>query len=157
MNQVLDRPLRRRKTQTKERLPSDRKVEMLRTSAEVVPAVSSVTAAMAGNGWLEADMFETVLILTEALINALKHGNREDPGKQVLLSYHVGFDQVLLEVEDEGTGFNPDAVPDPTLPENLERSCGRGLFLMRYYSTWVRYNERGNRLTLCKVRKEDHS
>jgi serine/threonine-protein kinase RsbW len=157
MNPVLDRPLRKRKTQTEVRLPSDRKVEMLRTSAEVVPAVSSVTATMAGKGWLEADMFETVLVLTEALINALKHGNREDPGKQVLLSYHVGFDQVLLEVEDEGPGFNPADVPDPTLPENVERSCGRGLFLMRFYSTWLRFNERGNRLTLCKIRKDSGS
>ena len=58
----------------------------------------------------------------------------------------------MIEVEDEGRGFDPSHVPDPTLPENLERPNGRGLLLMRRSMTWVRYTGRGNRVTLCKRR-----
>jgi serine/threonine-protein kinase RsbW len=154
MNAVLDSPMPFQRTREEERLPLSRQVQTIRSSGEVVPAVSAVTAAMTGKGWLESDIFETVLILTEALINALKHGNREDPLKLVVLSYHVVADRVLIEVEDEGAGFDPNAIPDPTLPENVERCCGRGLFLMRFYSTWLRFNKRGNRITLCKERNE---
>ena len=152
MYAVLDLPMQFRKTLEEERLPLYWQVQAITSSDEVLPATSGVTAAMAGKGYLEADMFETVLILTEALINALKHGNREDPSKQVVLSYHVATDRVLIEVEDEGPGFDPDSIPDPRLPENVERTCGRGLFLMRHYSTWLRFNDRGNRVTLCKAR-----
>jgi len=60
--------------------------------------------------------------------------------------------QVLLVIEDEGLGFEPDELPDPLAPENLERACGRGVFLMRHYMTWVRFNDRGNCVTLCKRR-----
>jgi serine/threonine-protein kinase RsbW len=59
---------------------------------------------------------------------------------------------VLAEVEDEGPGFNPAVVPDPTLPENLEQTGGRGLLLMRHYMSWVHYSERGNHVTLGKCR-----
>ena len=59
-------------------------------------------------------------------------------------------DSVLAEVEDEGPGFKPEEVPDPLALENLERSSGRGLFLMRSYMTWVRHNERGNEVTMIR-------
>src|SRR5262249_43293465 len=90
------------------------------------------------------------LALEEAIVNAVKHGNGYDPAKRVQVRYSVSAERVLAEVEDQGTGFDPARVPDPTAPENLERSCGRGLFLIRAYVTWVRYNERGNCITLCK-------
>ena len=57
-----------------------------------------------------------------------------------------------LEVKDEGKGFDPQRVPDPLAPVNLERPGGRGVLLMRHYMTWVRYNRRGNRVMLCKRR-----
>ena len=56
------------------------------------------------------------------------------------------------EVEDEGPGFDPGRVPDPTLPENPDRPGGRGLPLMRHFMTWVRFSRPGNRVTLCKYR-----
>jgi hypothetical protein len=59
---------------------------------------------------------------------------------------------VLAEVEDEGPGFDPAAVPDPTDPEYLERPCGRGLLLMHHYLTWLCYLGSGNLVTLCKRR-----
>jgi serine/threonine-protein kinase RsbW len=107
---------------------------------------------MAAAGYTEDDVFAVCLGLNEALLNANKHGNRGDPAKRARVSYRVTAERVLAEVEDEGPGFDPDAVPDPRAPENLERLGGRGLLLMRAYLTWVRYNRQGNGVTLCKCR-----
>ena len=90
--------------------------------------------------------------LEEALVNALRHGNKADPTRQVRVRYRVTAAGVWAEVEDEGPGFSPDAVPDPTSPERLEQPGGRGLALMRYYLSSVEYNDRGNVVTLCKWR-----
>ncbi len=126
--------------------------QSLHTTAEVAEAVCRVTEAMAGLGYPERDVFGMRLALEEALVNALKHGNRGDPRKEARLRYRVDAGRVLAEVEDEGPGFDPNEVPDPLDPENLDRPSGRGLLLMRSYTTWLRFNRRGNRLTLCKER-----
>src|SRR5581483_10090310 len=69
----------------------------------------------------------------EALINALKHGNGLDPKKKVRFLRRITPEDMQFQIIDEGPGFNPDDVPDPTLVENLERPCGRGLFMMRCF------------------------
>jgi serine/threonine-protein kinase RsbW len=97
----------------------------------------------------QKQVFGVRLALEEALVNAVKHGNRHDPTKRVWASWHVGPSRVMIEIEDEGDGFDPRAVPDPCAPENLERSCGRGVFLMRHYMSSVRYNRRGNHVIMC--------
>jgi serine/threonine-protein kinase RsbW len=86
--------------------------------------------------------------LTEALSNAMLYGNHRDPSKRVLLE--IAFLQECIEarVTDQGMGFDPTSVPDPTTPENLTRPCGRGLFLMRKLLDEVRYNDQGNQVTL---------
>ena len=119
---------------------------------DVVPTVEAVVAAMAAAGYADKDRFAMRLALEEALVNGLKHGNQGDPARRVSVRYRVGPEQALVEAEDQGPGFNPDDVPDPLAPENLERPGGRGLLLMRAYLTWVRYNDRGNAVTLCKSR-----
>ena len=86
--------------------------------------------------------------LMEALANAVLYGNREDPRKRIRLE--IAFLRYAIEarVTDEGPGFDPTTVPDPTTPENIERPGGRGLFLMRNLMDEVRYNEVGNSVTL---------
>jgi serine/threonine-protein kinase RsbW len=111
-----------------------------------------VVQAMNLRGYADAEIFGVRLALEEALVNAVKHGNRNDSTKCVWASWHVGAQRVFVEIEDEGEGFDPRAVPDPCAPENLERSCGRGLLLMRTYMSRVRYNRRGNRVTMIKRR-----
>jgi serine/threonine-protein kinase RsbW len=128
----------------------------LRSRSEVVGILDGVIAAMQARGFSDSDRFAVRLTLEEALVNALKHGHKDDPGKQVRVRYRVGDHLTLIEVEDQGEGFDPDQVPDPFTPEGLERSCGRGLLLMRHYLNWVRYNERGNRVILCKYRSSAH-
>jgi serine/threonine-protein kinase RsbW len=70
----------------------------------------------------------------------------------VRVRYQVNAEQFLVEIEDEGPGFDPEGVADPLAPENLERPGGRGVFLMRHYMTWVSFNERGNCVTMCRRR-----
>lgn len=86
--------------------------------------------------------------LTEALANAMQYGNRGDRSKQVRLEVVLGSDEIRACITDEGTGFDPNTVPDPTLPENLLCPGGRGLFLMRELMDEVRFNDRGNSVTL---------
>jgi serine/threonine-protein kinase RsbW len=122
----------------------------LRRSEEVVPVLDQVAQAMTERGYPPRDVAGLRLALEEAVVNALEHGNGGDPARQVMVRYAVGPQEVLVDVEDEGPGFDPDTVPDPTAPENLDKPGGRGLLLMRHFTSWVRFHGRGNRVTLCK-------
>jgi len=99
----------------------------------------------------DRDIFCIKLALEEALVNAIKHGNQMDRAKKVRIRYHVLSDRFECSISDEGPGFDPGEVPDPTAPENLERPCGRGLMLMRHYMSAVAYNDRGNSVSMSRV------
>lgn len=86
--------------------------------------------------------------LTEALSNAMLYGNGRDPSKRVRVEITVGERQITARITDEGQGFDPATVPDPTTPENIARAGGRGIFLMRKLLDDVRFNDRGNSVTL---------
>ncbi len=96
------------------------------------------------------DVFSIKLALEEALVNAIKHGNQMDRAKKVQISYRLHIDRFEIHIADEGPGFDPNDVPDPTAIENLERPCGRGLMLMRHYMNDVAFNGRGNAVSMCK-------
>ena len=98
------------------------------------------------------DVFGVRLALEEALVNAIKHGNRMDPAKQVRIQWAINSESVRIEIEDEGHGFRPEDIPDPTAEENLEKPSGRGIMLMRAFMTEVGYNDSGTRVTLLKRR-----
>jgi serine/threonine-protein kinase RsbW len=124
----------------------------LHSSEEIVPVIEGLVAALDTAGYSSKETFGVRLALEEALVNAIKHGHKGDPSKEVHLRYHLTPECIVAEIEDEGPGFNPEEVPDPFLPENLEKSCGRGLLLMRNYMTWVRFNRTGNCVTMCRLR-----
>ena len=86
--------------------------------------------------------------LTEALSNAMLYGNSRDPSKRVLVEIAFLDQCIQARVTDQGSGFDPASVPDPTTPENLTKPCGRGLFLMRKLLDEVTYNAQGNQVTL---------
>ncbi len=99
----------------------------------------------------EHDVFSIKLALEEALVNAIKHGNQMDRAKKVRIAYQIHSERFDIQISDDGPGFDPSDVPDPTAFENLERPCGRGLMLMRHYMTEVAFNGRGNGVTMSKV------
>ena len=92
--------------------------------------------------------------MEEALVNAIKHGNSGDSSKKIRVDYTVTDSEIWIRIEDEGEGFDPESVPDPTSPEFLERPCGRGLMLMRHYMSEIKYEGRGNCVVMRK-RKGD--
>jgi serine/threonine-protein kinase RsbW len=118
----------------------------------IEPLVERVTGALQAAGYSSHDVFAVRLALEEAVVNAIKHGHQGDTSRAVRVAYRVTPERVQLEVEDQGPGFRPDELPDPLDPENLERACGRGVFLMRHYMHEVTYNERGNCVRLCRRR-----
>jgi serine/threonine-protein kinase RsbW len=86
--------------------------------------------------------------LTEALANAMLYGNARDPRKRVRVEAKVTGQVITVRVTDEGRGFNPASVTDPTLPRNRTRAGGRGLFLIKKLMDRVEFNERGNSITM---------
>jgi serine/threonine-protein kinase RsbW len=105
----------------------------------------------------DRDIFSIKLALEEALVNAIKHGNQLDKRKKVHIDYLVTAERFDVQIRDEGPGFDPGDVPDPTAVENLERPSGRGLMLMRHYMSEVHYNERGDTVIMCKLRADAKS
>jgi serine/threonine-protein kinase RsbW len=95
-------------------------------------------------------IFAIKLALEEALINAIKHGNRFDPHKNVRIEAKITPAQAEIIIEDEGPGFCRTGVPDPTLEENLEKCSGRGILLIEAYMTRVRYAKGGRRVRMIK-------
>ena len=111
-----------------------------------------IEAALQTARYTDRDIFSIKLALEEALVNAIKHGNQMDPDKRVTVSYTVTPERFEIRITDEGPGFNPADVPDPTSEENLEKPSGRGIMLMRAFMTRVDYCGRGNRVLLEKDR-----
>jgi serine/threonine-protein kinase RsbW len=125
------------------RIPSD--------AAEARRVQEQIEQLLADCSCHEHDLFSIKLALEEALVNAIKHGNQYDRGKNVDIVYQLLPDRFIVHITDEGDGFDPSDVPDPTAIENLERPCGRGLMLMRHYMTEVNYNPKGNSVSMLKV------
>ncbi|MDG1477282.1 MAG: ATP-binding protein [Vicingaceae bacterium] len=95
------------------------------------------------------DHYGNILIaLTEAVNNAITHGNKLDPNKKVHLNMATTSKHVEFIVKDEGVGFDYDNVPDPTLPENIEKIRGRGIFLMKTLADRVDFEENGRIIKL---------
>jgi serine/threonine-protein kinase RsbW len=126
----------------------------LRTLAELRPLSETVENWMRVLGYPRKDIFAVKLVLDEATVNAFRHGNQGDPGKVVRVSYVVTLADVFVEVEDEGPGFDPSQVADPLAAENIGRVSGRGLFLMRAYTSGLSFNPQGNCVTLWRRRSD---
>jgi serine/threonine-protein kinase RsbW len=94
-------------------------------------AEESVRRCARDAGFGEPDQFFIGLAIREILINAMKHGNRFDPGKKVGFEVSLDGQDLIMDVTDEGAGFEIEAVPDPLSPENIERKSGRGIAMAR--------------------------
>ena len=95
------------------------------------------------------DHYGNILIaLTEAINNAITHGNKLDPNKKVNLNMKSEQNNLCFVIKDEGLGFDYDNIPDPTLPENLTKLNGRGVFLMKSLADEVLFEENGTSITL---------
>ncbi len=123
------------------RLPSE--VECIEEAVELV-----TRHCLAGHDTPHKTRFRLQVVLSEALSNAIMRGNREDRGKWVDVRAELGPEVIQLVVTDEGTGFDPDAVPEPIRPEQLDEANGRGLYLIRKLVDEVSFNEQGNSICM---------
>jgi len=101
-------------------------------------------------GMIEVEQSNLFVALDEAFVNAVKHGNRQDPEKLLRVTSELSQHEAIFTVEDEGDGFNLAEIPDPTDPANLFKSTGRGVLLIYNIMDEVEYSERGNRLKMVK-------
>lgn len=103
-------------------------------------------------GYRNETTFAIKLTLEEAMTNAVKHGNRGDRSKRVTISYSITPERAIFCICDEGPGFDPDEVPDPTSPERLPLPDGRGIMLMRAYMDELYFRKRGREVYFMKRR-----
>jgi serine/threonine-protein kinase RsbW len=120
--------------------------------SEVPPVLKRIMEDVVRAGFPDECRFAIQLALDEALVNAARHGNKLDPSKTVHAAWSFDDKQFRISIEDQGPGFDPDALPDPTAEENLACPHGRGVMLMRAYMTEVSFNKRGNKVTMIKLR-----
>ncbi len=118
------------------------------------PLLKEILHQLEKHDWPEHDVFGVHLAFEEALVNAIKHGNRFDPSKKVYVRCRISTAAIQIEITDEGEGFDPSKVPDPTDPDHLEAPSGRGIMLMRNFMTKVEYSAAGNMVFMEKRRSE---
>jgi len=102
--------------------------------------------------WAKHDVFGVHLAMEEALVNAIRHGNHQDADKRVRICCRLSPERLRIEITDEGQGFDPSSLPDPTDPARLHSPRGRGVMLMRAFMSHIEYNDRGNQVVLEKER-----
>ena len=120
-----------------------------------VEVIKQVLDHLETKGWSGRDLFGIHMAMEEALMNAIKHGNRNQRDKIVTISITITDHRFYCRITDEGEGFAPDEVPDPTWEGALECESGRGLALIRNYMDQAIYNEVGNSIELIRDRRQD--
>jgi len=118
---------------------------------QIEEAITSILDSVNKFDVAEETFFDIKLMLSEILVNAMTHGNLDDPGKKIFVFYKIENRKLTLTVEDEGEGFDYNNVADPSLPDNLTKSSGRGIFLVKNLSDLVSFNLRGNSITFEKT------
>ncbi|MHC4062823.1 MAG: ATP-binding protein [Planctomycetota bacterium] len=134
--------------------PISRSIVLESVPSALVEVCKRLLQELKANGFSQEDVFAIHLALEEAFLNAIKHGNKMDARKEIKIDYMVDPDRIEICLTDEGNGFDPESVPDPRRSENLYRTHGRGLFLIRSYMDVVEFNERGNCVRMIRYREK---
>jgi len=133
--------------------PINRSIVVESTLSAIVGVCGKILSELEANNFSEEDTFAVHLALEEAFLNAINHGNKMDPEKEIKIDYLVESDKLEVFVTDEGGGFDPESVPDPRYGENLYKTDGRGLLLIRSYMDVVEFNERGNSVHMVRYKE----
>lgn len=121
----------------------------LASQPESITRLELLIEELADKYQLTDDTFANMMTcLNEAVINAIVHGNKLKPEKKVIVNAEVDGRRMIWTVTDEGDGFDPDYILDPTAPENLESLSGRGVFIIKQLADQCIFNDKGNELEL---------
>ena len=133
------------------RNPRSKKTIKVPSETRYIRKVSEkILASLSGLRLDEGKVFDIKLCIEEAVRNAMVHGNHSDKRLMVRVTYQVEGDKLVIEVEDEGAGFNHQAVADPTLTPHIMKNSGRGVYLIRKLMDSVVYNDIGSSITMIK-------
>lgn len=128
---------------------SDKETLNITSKAENIIKVEELIDTVCSDFNINEDYYGNILVaLTEAVNNAIYHGNKSNPQKHIEISFKASPDLVSFVIKDEGAGFGFSNLPDPTNPENIEKPNGRGVFLMRNLADNVSFEENGSKVTL---------
>lgn len=130
-------------------------VQIPSDTADGLAVQEQIIGLMEKHEYSMRDVFAMRLSLEEAITNAIRHGNGGDKDKNVTVLASVSDEKLRVEVEDEGEGFEPEDVPDPTSAEFIERPSGRGLMLMRAYLNFVEYSNGGRKIIMERERNSE--
>ncbi len=124
--------------------------------SSVDPVEAKAEGLARAAGFDEDTASQIAMVVREAVINAILHGNKKDPAKQVHVCYELNDEVLRIKIADEGAGLDPDSVPDPLAPENLLRSSGRGIFLMKAIMDEVHFHQLnpGTEIEMIKYRAQ---
>jgi serine/threonine-protein kinase RsbW len=132
-----------------------RKSLTLDSVIESVQTVEATADEYAREAGFDEDTASNIsMVAGEATANAVLHGNKKDPAKHVTATFELTDAELRISVADEGSGLIPEEIPDPLAPENVMRTSGRGVFLMRHYMDEVHFRQLtpGTEITLVKRR-----
>jgi serine/threonine-protein kinase RsbW len=125
----------------------------LDSTLETVNQAEATAGKIAQQAGFDPDTADQIsMAVREATVNAVLHGNKYDPAKKVRLAFEQSNKDLIITISDEGIGLNETSIPDPLAPENLLKTSGRGIFLIRSFMDEVRFRrlEPGTELTLIK-------
>jgi serine/threonine-protein kinase RsbW len=132
-----------------EELEFTQRIDFPAKAENIALAEKLIDDACARHNVHESRYGNILIALTEAVNNAIHHGNRLDPSKNVTLGYVAREDSLLFMVQDQGPGFDYSHLPDPTDPQNIEKPHGRGVFLMRALADNVEFADQGATVTMA--------
>jgi len=130
-------------------IPDAETVELFNDRRAISELIDQILSLAFDAGLKDAAIFAVRLAIEEAITNAFVHGHSQlGNDVPVTVEYKVSKGDIQIAIEDQGPGFTPEALPDPTLVENLSKPFGRGVMLMKAYMTEVLFNARGNRVKM---------
>ena len=111
------------------------------SSPDVLPEVEEFAFHCCAESKLDKEKHnDLTLSISEAASNSIKHGNKNDPSKKVLITILADDEKLTIKLKDEGKGFDPQKVPDPTAPENILKDSGRGIFIINSFAKNLQFN-----------------
>lgn len=132
-----------------EELEFTRRIDFPAKAENIALAEKLIDEACTAHEVHESRYGNILIALTEAVNNAIHHGNRLDPSRSVSIGYQAKEDRIIFVVQDQGPGFDHEHLPDPTDPQNLEKPHGRGVFLMRALADDVEFTDNGATVTMA--------
>lgn len=121
----------------------------LESTIESLKEVEKLVDQVCTDYKVNEDYYGNILIaVTEAVNNAIIHGNKQNPNKRFLVEFNQVVDQIIFSVSDQGEGFDFNNLPDPTDPENLEKPNGRGVFLMKNLADKIEFEDSGRKVNI---------